>query len=59
MNQQNKDLYSQIAYNLIADGSTNLQDSIIGAMSQLIERKEKNDLTSIFFLSDGEDTTGH
>lgn len=56
----NKEIIKALIVNEIIDnGSTNIKDGLASAFEVLVSRKEVNDITSIFFLSDGDDTCGN
>lgn len=59
MTQENKNLYKQIIQNLYVKGSTNIGLAMKSALEIIRDRKHINEVTSIFLLSDGEDTCGN
>lgn len=59
MTSKNKATYKGIVGELKAGGNTNLKIPLETALNQLLNRQEINEISSIFFLSDGQDTTGN
>lgn len=59
MTEENKKKYLEIVNNLRAKDMTNIKQAMELALDQIIERKEINELTSVFLLSDGCDTCGN
>jgi len=60
MTKENKDfLRSLIEEHVVAQTCTNINAGIRDAFDVLLARKEVNEITSIFFLSDGSDTCGN
>ena len=56
--EENKKKYLEIIKNIKAGGSTNIKASIKRCLDMMLARKESNEVTSLLFLSDGQDTCG-
>lgn len=60
MTQANKDLMKKtVLAKIHARGSTNIVVGLKDGFDVLLKRKEVNDVTAMFFLSDGQDTCGN
>lgn len=59
MTEKNKKTYKELISGIHAGGSTNLKDAIVSCMDVLVTRKQQNEVSSILFLSDGDDTCGN
>lgn len=59
LTQENKDTFHLKASQINASGDTNIVAGLRDAFDIMINRKQVNDLTSVFLLSDGQDTCGN
>lgn len=60
MNKDNKkQLKEEVSKHLKPKGCTNIRKAMETAFNVLLERKEANDSTAIFLISDGQDTCGN
>ncbi len=58
MTKHNKEEFRKVINEIHAAGGTNIQASVEQAMELMLNRKEVNETTALFMLSDGQDTCG-
>ena len=56
MTKSNRDKYKLVISKLRASGGTNITAAVEMGMDMLLERRESNETTAVFLLSDGQDT---
>ena len=59
MTEENKKEFKTLIKSISAGGSTNLKEAIETCMDVLGSREQQNEVSSILFLSDGDDTCGN
>ena len=62
MTNENKKLYKDLINNIVAGGSTNINDGLKKGLQILIDKEidfDRERTNAIFFLSDGQDTVGN
>ena len=58
MTKTHKETYKTIIKSLRASGGTNIQGAVEMGMDMMLDRREVNETTAVFLLSDGQDTCG-
>lgn len=59
MTNENKEKYKMIVNGIKVRGMTNIGKAMEKCLNIIKDKKHKNEITSIFLMSDGQDTCGN